>query len=245
MLAGAAVLVVVGTNLRADEFDSKGVKIHYTDQGKGETVILIHGLYSSAAMNWGMPGITAALAKNYRVIALDNRGHGQSGKPEAEGQYGVAMVEDVIRLLDHLHVQKAHIVGYSMGGMIAMKLAVLHPDRVSSVVLGGMGWLKTGTPLQHIWEMARGRSEEKVPVACLHGFAELAVTEKEVKDVHVPVEIIVGDHDPCRRMYVEPLRQVRPDWPEHVVAGAGHLNCILKPEFKTDLENALSRACNR
>ena len=236
------VVALVGlSSAAADEFDSDGVRIHYTVSGKGEPVILIHGLYSSAKMNWDMPGTTAELAKHYQVIALDNRGHGQSDKPEAEGQYGVKMVEDVVRLMDHLHIAKAHVAGYSMGGMITMKLLTLHPDRVISAVLGGMGWLQADTPLQRFWETIRGRDNQKVPVACPHGFAQLAVTEEEVKAVRVPVTIIVGDRDPCRRVYVEPLRRIRPDWPEHVVADAGHLVCVLKPDFKAQLAAAIDQ----
>ena len=151
------------------------------------------------------------------------------------------MVEDIVRLMDHLHIAKAHVAGYSMGGMIAMKLLTTHPERVSSAVLGGMGWLKEGSPLQKFWEVANGRGNGKVPAACLHGFAELAVSAAAVKAVRVPVEIIVGDRDPCRRLYVEPLRQIRPDWPEHVIEGAGHLICVVKPDFKAQLKSALDR----
>jgi pimeloyl-ACP methyl ester carboxylesterase len=224
---------------RADDFDSAGTRIHYTVTGQGEPVILIHGFYSSARMNWEMPGITAELAKQYRVIALDCRGHGLSDKPEEEGKYGPEMVKDVVRLMDQLKISKAHLVGYSMGGMITMKLLTMHPERVSSAVLGGMGWLKADSPLQRFWEVAKERGSQRVPVACLHGFSELAVTEREVKAVNVPVTIVVGDRDPCRRMYVEPLRRIRPDWPERVIAGAGHLNCVAKADFKTQLKAAL------
>ena len=244
ILFGWVGLVFAGAGMAgAEEFDSAGVKIHYTIEGKGEPVILIHGLYSSGRMNWGVPGTTAELAKGFQVIALDNRGHGQSDKPQAEGEYGVKMAEDVIRLMDHLHIAKAHVVGYSLGGMIAMKLVTLHPERVSSVVLGGMGWLKADSPLQHFWEIVQARRGQKVPLACLHGIAQLAVTEAEVKAVHVPVDIVVGDHDPCRKMYVEPLRAVRPDWKEHVISDAGHLNCILKPDFKAQVKAALEASC--
>jgi pimeloyl-ACP methyl ester carboxylesterase len=224
---------------RADEFDSAGVKIHYTIAGQGEPVILIHGLYSSARINWDMPGITSELARHYRVIALDCRGHGQSDKPEEEGKYGVEMANDIVRLMDHLHIARSHVVGYSMGGMITMKLLTIHPERVSSAVLGGMGWLRADSPLQRFWELAKDRRNQKVPAACLHDFARLAVTEEEVKAVKVPVTIIIGDRDPCRRMYVEPLRRIRTDWPEHVIDAAGHLNCIMKPDFRTQLKTAL------
>ncbi|HVM46693.1 MAG TPA: alpha/beta hydrolase [Candidatus Acidoferrum sp.] len=240
MLSMCSVLAGGGTNLAcADEFMSGGVKIHYTDTGYGPPVILIHGLGSNVRMNWEMPGTLAQLSKHYRVIALDNRGHGQSGKPEQEGQYGVEMVQDVVRLMDRLHVPKAQVVGYSMGGMIALKLAVLHPDRVSAVVLGGMGWLQSDTPLQHFWEAMQGRGLSHVPAACIHGIAALAVSEADLKGVRVPVTILVGERDVCRRLYVEPLAKVRPDWPVHVIPDAGHINCVGKAEFKTQLAAAL------
>src|SRR5258708_40043771 len=83
-------------------FDSDGVKIHYIVEGKGEPVILIHGFAASIAANWGAPGIVKALAENYQVIALDNRGHGQSEKPHDSAAYGLKMTGDVLRLMDHL-----------------------------------------------------------------------------------------------------------------------------------------------
>src|SRR5262249_13806628 len=107
---------------RPQTFDSKGVAIQYTVEGKGEPVVLIHGLYASAQINWRAPGVIRLLATNHLVIAMDVRGHAGSGKPEQENAYGVEMAEDVIRLLDHLKIEKAHLVGYSMGGMIAIKI---------------------------------------------------------------------------------------------------------------------------
>src|SRR5262245_58496605 len=94
-------------------FDSRGVKIHYIVSGKGQPVVLIHGLYSSARINWQMPGTIDLLSRNFQVIALDLPGHGQSDKPQDESAYGSELVEDIARLLDHLEIKKAHIVGYS------------------------------------------------------------------------------------------------------------------------------------
>jgi pimeloyl-ACP methyl ester carboxylesterase len=237
----ALVLVVGAFALRADEFVSNGVKIHYEISGQGEPVILIHGLYSSARMNWDLPGVTAQLAKHFQVIALDNRGHGQSDKPQREDQYGAEMAEDIVRLMDHLQIKKARVVGYSLGGMIVMKLLTLHPDRVTLAVLGGMGWLKDGGALQRYWEILPSRGRSPVPPACLHGMAKLAVTAEQVKAVRVPVTIIAGDRDPCQRLYIDPLLRIRPDWPEHTVKNAGHVTCIVKQEFKDDLEKALQQ----
>jgi pimeloyl-ACP methyl ester carboxylesterase len=226
-------------HLRANDFDSAGVKIHYAVQGNGEPVILIHGLYSSGRMNWDLPGTTTMLAKHFQVITLDCRGHGRSGKPRDDNAYGTNMVEDVVRLMDHLHIQKVRVAGYSMGGMIGMKLTVTHPDRVSRLVLGGMGWHKAGARMNRIWDEVN-KDRFLVPPACAKSFPDLAITEAEIKAVKIPVTMIVGDSDPCREWYVEPLHQVRPDWPVHIVLDAGHLNCIAKPEFKQQLETALA-----
>jgi pimeloyl-ACP methyl ester carboxylesterase len=135
---------IAPAGVRAEEgfFDAKGVKIHYVVHGKGEPVVLVHGFAIDITKQWDFPGVTKALAKDFQVIALDNRGHGKSGKPHEANQYGLEMVEDVVRLLDHLKIQKAHVVGYSMGGAIALKLATMHPDRLLSVTLGGMGLLE-------------------------------------------------------------------------------------------------------
>jgi pimeloyl-ACP methyl ester carboxylesterase len=231
---------------RAESFDSKGISIHYTIEGKGQPVLLIHGLFADASLNWGGPGIIKALSKDYQVIAMDVRGHGLSDKPEQEDAYGLQMVEDVIRLLDHLKIQKAHVVGYSMGGMITMKFLTLHPERVRSAVLGGMGWLQDKSALQDFF----GRLPERkglsgTPRACPRSFGALAVTAKEVKAIRVPVSVLVGENDPVKKLYVDPLEQLRPDWPVKVIAGAGHLGCVVQPEFKVELKNLLDHERGR
>jgi pimeloyl-ACP methyl ester carboxylesterase len=238
-----ALVAVIFTAMRSvgDDFNSGGVKIHYAVKGYGEPVILIHGLYSNARLNWELPGTTALLAKHFEVITFDCRGHGRSGKPTAEDAYGTHMVEDVIRLLDHLNIRKARVAGYSMGGMITMKLAVTHPDRVNAAVICGMGWLKARTQLNSVWDKLE-RPLFTVPPACAKSFPQLAVTEAEIKSVKIPVTILIGEEDPCRKWYVEPLHAVRPEWPVHVIPGADHLNCVSKPEFKTQLAAALGKS---
>lgn len=129
---------------RAEEgtFDSDGVKIRYVAEGNGEPVILIHGFAANVEMMWRMSGTLAQLAEHHRVIALDCRGHGQSDKPHEPEKYGVNMVQDVARLMDHLKIEKAHLVGYSMGGAITLKFATLYPDRVISAIPCGFGWVR-------------------------------------------------------------------------------------------------------
>jgi len=115
-------------------FDSNGVKIRYLVAGHGNPVILIHAFGMSAEM-WG-PVITD-LSGNHQVIAMDCRGHGHSGKPHEPAQYGIEMVNDVMRLMGHLGIKQAHIIGYSMGGSIALKMLTEHPDRFRTAVIGG------------------------------------------------------------------------------------------------------------
>src|SRR4051812_33003303 len=84
----------------------KGVKLHYIEAGKGEPVVMIHGLYASAETNWKLPGIFDELAKDHHVIALDMPGHGKSDKPDSDDAYGMQIVEDVIALMDELKLEK-------------------------------------------------------------------------------------------------------------------------------------------
>ena len=122
-------------------FDSAGVKIHYHDGGSGQPVILVHGFASTAEHNWGATGWIAMLSAKYRVIAPDIRGHGLSDKPDAREAYGYAnMGADVTRLMDHLGLRRAILMGYSMGSSIAMELMLSHPERFRAIVLGGIAY---------------------------------------------------------------------------------------------------------
>jgi pimeloyl-ACP methyl ester carboxylesterase len=122
-------------------FQSDGVRIAYLDEGDGDAVLLIHGFASAARFNWVEPGWVSLLKRyGYRVVALDNRGHGGSEKLHDRAAYsGPIMAEDARRLLDHLGIRRADVMGYSMGARITAFLALAHPQRVRSAVLGGLG----------------------------------------------------------------------------------------------------------
>ena len=225
----------------ADTFTVNGVKIRYVIEGQGESVVLIHGLHASAELNWKVPGILGILAKDHRVIAIDLPGHGGSDKPETEEAYGAQMAEDVLALLDHLKIKKAHIVGYSLGGMVALKFIALHADRVQSGVLGGMGWLKDGGALQQVWERMAARDGGRTPAACIRSIGKLAITDAELKAIQTPMTIIVGDRDPVKQLYVTPLQSVRKDWPVIEIEDAGHVNCIFKKAFADALTKARTK----
>ena len=118
-------------------FDSDGVQIRYVDQGEGAPVVLIHGYTGNLERHWVNPGVFANLAKDHRAIAFDCRGHGKSGKPHDPQAYGTEMGQDVVRLLDHLKIPRAHIVGFSMGAIIAGSLLTTNPDRFISATFVG------------------------------------------------------------------------------------------------------------
>lgn len=122
-------------------FSSNGVEIAFLDEGVGRPIVLVHGFASNATVNWVDTGWVETLAKaGRRVIALDNRGHGQSQKLYDQSAYEAPMMaEDVRRLLDHLDVERAAVMGYSMGARISAFFGLNHPDRVERVVFGGLG----------------------------------------------------------------------------------------------------------
>jgi pimeloyl-ACP methyl ester carboxylesterase len=123
---------------RFTSFD--GNEIAYLDAGQGPFVFLLHGFAADHLVNWVQPGVVDALvASGCRVIAADARGHGVSAKPHDPAAYSNdAMVHDVEALMDHLGADRAHVVGYSMGSIVAARLTSLDP-RVRSLVLGGVG----------------------------------------------------------------------------------------------------------
>ena len=115
-------------------FTSNAVRIRYVEQGSGPPIVLLHGYTGTLDRHFLANGVFAQLAASHRAIAIDLRGHGRSDKPHAPAAYGEEMARDVVRLLDHLKVQRAHVLGYSLGAMIAGRLAVMHPERLIGVV---------------------------------------------------------------------------------------------------------------
>jgi len=117
------------------------VDIAYLDKGQGEPVLLIHGFASKANVNWNYTGwVKAMVDAGYRVIAFDNRGHGKSTKFYDPARYEPdLMAGDALALLDYLDIEKANIIGYSMGTRIMTFLAMAAPERAGRLVFGGMG----------------------------------------------------------------------------------------------------------
>ncbi len=122
-------------------FANGEVEIAYLDEGDGDPIVLVHGFASTKEVNWVHPGWVSTLTRDgRRVIALDNRGHGASDKLyDPSAYHSATMADDVCALLDHLKIERADVMGYSMGARITAFLAVKHPERIRSAILGGLG----------------------------------------------------------------------------------------------------------
>jgi pimeloyl-ACP methyl ester carboxylesterase len=148
-------------------FTSDGVPLRYVERGQGEAVVLLHGNGSWIETMWSDTGVIDALATQHRVIALDFRGYGKSGKPHDPAAYGSRMGDDVVRLLDHLGIRRAHIVGYSMGARVTSWLVVNRPGRLISATLGASTYyVDTAKERESFEESAkeaeRGLSAERI-----------------------------------------------------------------------------------
>ena len=122
-------------------FQSGDVRIAFIAEGAGPPVLLIHGFASCVSTNWVEPGwVSLLVGRGFRVVAFDNRGHGKSAKLYDPALYGAGlMAQDARRLLDHLGIARADVMGYSMGARIAAFLALADRDRVRSAIFGGLG----------------------------------------------------------------------------------------------------------
>ena len=200
-------------------FHHGDVEIAYLDEGEGDPILLVHGFASTKNVNWAYPGwVTELKQLGRRVIALDNRGHGESAKLYDSAQYEIAfMASDVIALMDHLQIDRADIMGYSLGSRMTAVLALQSPQRLRSIILGGIGigLIDGGGPGENVAEALEAPSLEDVrdPVgrtfrafadqtrsdrlalaACLRGSRRL-MTREEAAAIPVPALIAVGTTD--------------------------------------------------
>ncbi len=242
VVALTTLLLLLATGPGAAEtqfFDSGGVRIAFEVDGEGEPVLLIHGFTASAVLNWGINGIKKDLAETFQVISIDNRGHGKSDRPEATQAYGIEMVRDSLRLLDHLGIDSAHLVGYSMGAMIALKMTVENPERVRSAFLGGMGWTRADDATRKRYEGSNRAQTSAALTACYRRFWELGISESELLAIDTPIFIAVGEDDRLLETSVRPLSEIRPDIPVEIIPEATHASAVFKPALKQSIRGFL------
>jgi pimeloyl-ACP methyl ester carboxylesterase len=237
---GTLVLSAQTSGLEYRYFDSGGVKIAFTEKGHGEPIILLHAAMADTEFNWMQFGVLNALAENYRVISLDFRGHGRSDKPHDPKAYGRCLTRDVVALMDHLKISKAHLLGYSMGSHVAMTLVADHPGRIISAALGGPTWIRPGGKFDPPNEedflkmnaaVFGGRNDVKAVLMCIESMADWAVTEEQLRAAHVPCLFLFGTKDDNIKK-IPDLKKAMAEYAEFVeIEGAGHGDALLKPEF--------------
>ncbi len=200
-------------------FNNGGVQIAFLDEGEGDPIVLVHGFASTKDVNWVQPGWVSTLTRaGRRVIAFDNRGHGESSKLYDPAAYhSDVMAQDVRALLDHLSIDRADVMGYSMGARITSFLALKNPEHVRSAILGGLGIkLVDGVGLPEEIAVAleapslddvadpmgrmfrafadQTRSDRRALAACIRGSRQV-LTREQVAQIRTPMLIAVGGKD--------------------------------------------------
>lgn len=236
-------------------FTHEGTTIEYLDEGAGDPVVLVHGFASNKETNWVYPGWIKPLTDaGYRVIALDNRGHGASTKYYETERYHIPeMTKDVIALLDHLKIEKADLVGYSMGARISAYAAAHYPSRVRSATLGGMGInltqsVSSGNRVAKALEAPRiedvtepvglsfrkfaeqTRSDLKALAALSYSHQRIVPREDAAK-IRVPVLVVVGTKDDIAGSGEE-LAELIPGAKFVALEGKDHMRTVGDAGFK-------------
>jgi pimeloyl-ACP methyl ester carboxylesterase len=244
-------------------FDSAGAEIAFIDEGEGDPVILVHGFASNVTFNWVDPGWVRHLTRaGYRVIALDNRGHGQSQKLHDPADYSAPMMaDDVCRLMDHLGLGRADVMGYSMGARISAFFGVRAPDRARSLIFGGLGgnmvrgMAGTG-PIANALEAnsiddvtnptartfrafaEQTGSDLKALAACIRSSRD-PITVDDVGKLACPVLVAVGTKDVIAGP-AEDLAKLIPGAKALPLEGRDHMKAVGDLEFKRGVTDFLA-----
>ena len=245
-------------------FHNGAVEIAYLDEGEGDPILLVHGFASSKNVNWVYPTWVSELKKDgRRVIALDNRGHGDSGKLYDPKAYDIPiMAGDIAGLMDHLKIERADIMGYSLGSRMTAMLALNEPQRFRSAILGGIGigLIEGGGPGESVAQALEApsledvtdpvgrtfrafadqtRSDRQALAACLRGSRRL-MTKEEAADISVPVLIAVGTVDEIAGS-AEALGKIIPGSEVLDIPNRDHMRAVGDKVYKAGVLDFLSR----
>src|SRR6266481_3837191 len=245
-------------------FKNGAVEIAYLDEGEGEPIVLVHGFASTKNVNWVYPTWVSELKKSgRRVIALDNRGHGDSTKLYDAAQYSIPiMASDVTALMDHLDIERADIMGYSLGSRMTAWLALNAQERLRSAILGGIGigLIEGGGPGENVAAALEAaslddvtdpvgrtfrafadqtRSDRLALAACLRGSRRL-MTMDEAAGITVPVLIAVGTSDEIAGSAAA-LGKIIPGAQVLDIPNRDHMRAVGDKVYKVGVTDFLSR----
>ena len=244
-------------------FHNGAVEIAYLDEGEGDPILLVHGFASSKNVNWVYPTWVSELKKNgRRVIAFDNRGHGDSGKLYDAADYEIGiMAGDISALMDHLRIERADVMGYSLGSRMTAVMALREPQRLRSVILGGIGigLIEGGGPGENVAEALEApslddvtdpvgrtfrafadqtRSDRRALAACLRGSRRL-MTRQEAAAIRVPALIAVGTSDEIAGS-AQALGKIIPAAEVLDIPNRDHMRAVGDKVYKTGVLDFLS-----
>jgi pimeloyl-ACP methyl ester carboxylesterase len=220
-----------------------GVSLYYETYGKGPPVLVLHG---GAASLETMHYQIVDLARDHLVIAVDSRGHGRSSDLPGPMHYA-DMAQDIIGLMDQLHIARADIVGWSDGGNLGLDMAMKHPERVGRLVTIGAnfdaaGLVNPNSPVSpDNEEFADGKdiyrtlseTPDNWPVLYRQVTDmwrdEPHYTTGQLGQIHSPVLVMAGEHDAVRRSHTDALAQAIPGAQEKIFPHAGHMVLMTEP----------------
>lgn len=245
-------------------FSHDGFDLAYLDRGAGDPVLLIHGFASTHHVNWVSPGWVKTLTDaGYRTIAIDNRGHGASTKSYEPADYAPAkMAGDAAALLRHLGIERAHVMGYSMGARIAAFLALEEPAAVATLVFGGLGsgmvdgvgdWdpiasaLLADDPATVTHPRGRAfrafadqtRSDRRALAACI-STSRQELTEGDMHRIDQPALVAVGTKDDIGGS-PETLAAMMPNAEAFSIEGRDHMLAVGDRSFKARVLEFLAK----
>ncbi len=247
-----------------------GCLLHWTEQGSGPTLLLIHGFASTLDRNWVGTGWMEAIAgAGWRAVAYDQRGHGDSEKRYQPADYAPdRLVADALAVLDAASAERAVVMGYSMGARVALEVAITYPARMLALVLSGMGegFRDFGGGRGDRETVARAleaddpsafsaaarfyrsfadqtRQDRRALAACWRRSSRV-VEPRDLAAIAAPTLVVVGDRDLVAGD-AEPLARSIPGARLVRLAGKDHMNAVGAREHRRAVLDFLSTVASR
>jgi len=245
-------------------FQSEGYEIAYSIYGEGPSILLVHGFGSNGKVNWVDTGWVDSLVRaGYRVITIDNRGHGKSQKIYDSDAYPSSeMANDSVNLIKFLGLKQIAIMGYSMGARISAYVSMSAPELVKCAVFGGLGERMTigmttsgvivdallAPTLEEITDKTgrmfrifadHTKSDRRALAACMASSRQ-RITEENISKIELPVLVAVGSEDEVGGR-PEPLAALLKQGESYVIEGRDHMRATGDKQFKQAVLSFLER----